>query len=47
MPRRLMLQAGIDPDKTMKRVAFSGAHDATAWQVAGGKVDAGALSISM
>ena len=45
MPRSFMLQAGIDPDKTLKRVAFSGAHDATALQVAGGKVDAGALNI--
>lgn len=47
MPRSFLLQAGIDPDKTMKRVAFSGAHDATALQVAGGKVDAGALNISV
>ena len=31
----------------MKRVAFSGAHDATALQVAGGKVDAGALNVSV
>jgi phosphonate transport system substrate-binding protein len=28
-------------------VAFSGAHDATALQVAGGKVDAGAMNISV
>ena len=47
MPRSYLLQAGIDPDKTMKRVAFSGAHDATALQVAGGKVDAGALNKSV
>jgi len=47
MPRSFLLQAGIDPDKTMKRVAFSGAHDATALQVAGGKVDAGALNVSV
>jgi phosphonate transport system substrate-binding protein len=47
MPRNFMLQAGLDPDKTLKRVAFSGAHDATALQVAGGKVDAGALNISV
>ncbi len=46
MPRSYLLQAGIDPDKDM-RVAFSGAHDATALQVAGGKVDAGALNISV
>ena len=45
MPRSFMLQSGLNPDKDM-RVAYSGAHDATAFQVAGGKVDAGALSIS-
>ena len=42
-----LLQAGIDPDKAFRRVAFSGAHDATALSVAGGKVDAGALNISV
>lgn len=47
MPRFFMLKEGIDPDKALKRVAFSGAHDATALQVAGGKVDAGALNISV
>ena len=47
MPRFYMMKEGIDPDKTLKRVAFSGAHDATALQVAGGKVDAGALNISV
>ncbi len=46
MPRSFMLKAGLNPDKDM-RVAYSGAHDATAFQVAGGKVDAGALNISV
>ncbi len=46
MPRSFMLKSGLDPDKDM-RVAYSGAHDATALQVAGGKVDAGALNISV
>lgn len=46
MPRYFLLKQGIDPDKDM-RIAFSGAHDATAFQVAGGKVDAGALNISV
>ncbi|HMA06285.1 MAG TPA: PhnD/SsuA/transferrin family substrate-binding protein, partial [Ramlibacter sp.] len=31
----------------LKRVAYSGAHDATAAAVASGKVDAGALNISV
>ena len=46
MPRFFLMKAGIRPDKDM-RIAFSGAHDATAFQVAGGKVDAGALNISV
>lgn len=47
MPRSFLLQAGIDPDKDFKRVAFSGAHDATVAAVASGKVQAGALNISV
>ena len=47
MPRAYLLKEGIDPDKAFKRVAFSGAHDATALQVAGGRVDAGVLNISV
>lgn len=47
MPRYYLLAAGIDPDTDMKRIAYSGAHDATVAAVAGGKVDAGALNISV
>ena len=47
MPRSYLLAAGVDPDRDMKRVAFSGAHDATVAAVASGKVDAGALYISV
>jgi phosphonate transport system substrate-binding protein len=47
MPRSFLLQAGIDPDRDFKRVAYSGAHDATIVAVAAGKVDAGALNISV
>jgi phosphonate transport system substrate-binding protein len=47
MPRSFLLAAGVDPDKDMKRVAYSGAHDATVAAVASGKVDAGALNISV
>ena len=47
MPRSFLLQAGIDPDKDFKRVAYSGAHDATVAAVAAGKVQAGALNISV
>jgi phosphonate transport system substrate-binding protein len=47
MPRSFLLAAKIDPDADLKRIAFSGAHDATVAAVAGGKVDAGALNISV
>lgn len=44
MPRSFLLQAGINPDRDMKHVAYSGAHDATALWVESGKVEAGALN---
>jgi phosphonate transport system substrate-binding protein len=47
MPRSFLMQSGINPDKDFKRVAFSGAHDATIAAVASGKVQAGALNISV
>ena len=47
MPRYFLMKEGIDPEKAFRRVAFSGAHDATALQVAGGKVDAGTMNISV
>jgi len=47
MPRSFLLAAQIDPDSDLKRIAFSGAHDATVAAVSGGKVDAGALNISV
>jgi len=47
MPRSFLLAAKINPETDMKRIAFSGAHDATVAAVAGGKVDAGALNISV
>jgi phosphonate transport system substrate-binding protein len=47
MPRSYLLAAKIDPDSDLRRIAFSGAHDATVAAVAGGKVDAGALNMSV
>jgi phosphonate transport system substrate-binding protein len=47
MPRSFLMDAGVNPDKDFKRVAFSGAHDATIAAVASGKVQAGALNISV
>ncbi len=47
MPRSFLLQAGIDPDRDFRRVAYSGAHDATIAAVVSGKVDAAALDITV
>jgi phosphonate transport system substrate-binding protein len=47
MPRSFMLDAKVNPDTDLKRVAYSGAHDATIAAVAAGKVDAGAVNISV
>jgi phosphonate transport system substrate-binding protein len=47
MPRYFLQQAKISPEKDFKRVAFSGAHDATALQVESGKVAAGVLNASV
>ncbi|MBK1686147.1 putative selenate ABC transporter substrate-binding protein [Rubrivivax gelatinosus] len=47
MPRSFLMQAGIEPDRDFRRVAYSGAHDATVAAVAAGKVAAGALNISV
>lgn len=44
MPRYFLLQAGLVPERDLKQVAYSGAHDATALWVESGKVDAGALN---
>jgi phosphonate transport system substrate-binding protein len=47
MPRSFLLQAGLDPDRDFRRVAYSGAHDATIASVVSGKVDAAALDITV
>lgn len=47
MPRHFLLENKIDPEKDFKRVAFSGAHDATAAWVASGRADAGVLNASV
>ena len=47
MPRSALLAAKLNPDVDFKRLAFSGAHDATIAAVASGRVDAGALNISV
>jgi phosphonate transport system substrate-binding protein len=47
MPRSFLLQVKIDPDADFKRIAYSGAHDATIASVVSGKVDAAALDITV
>ncbi len=47
MPRFFLLENKINPDRDFKRVAYSGAHDATALQVESGKVEAGVLNASV
>jgi phosphonate transport system substrate-binding protein len=47
MPRSNLLAAGIDPEKDFRRIAYSGAHDATIASVVSGKVDAAALDITV
>jgi len=47
MPRYYLIQAGIEPDKDFKNIAFSGAHDATVAFVASGKAQAGVLNTSV
>jgi phosphonate transport system substrate-binding protein len=44
MPRSFLLQARVNPERDLKQVAYSGAHDATALWVESGKVEAGALN---
>lgn len=47
MPRYFMLQDGIKPEEFFSRVAYSGAHDATAAWVEAGKADGGVLNTSV
>src|SRR3954447_8025938 len=47
MPRYYLLQAGIEPERDFKSVAFSGAHDATVAFVAAGRAEAGVLNASV
>ncbi len=47
MPRYFLQQAGLNPEKDFRNVAFSGAHDATVAFVAAGKAEAGVLNTSV
>src|SRR5690606_24469186 len=47
MPRYFLLQAGINPDRDFKAVAYSGAHDATVAFVASGRAEGGVLNASV
>ena len=47
MPRFFLQQAGLNPEKDFKNVAFSGSHDATVAFVSAGKAEAGVLNASV
>ena len=47
MPRFFLQQAGLNPEKDFRNVAFSGAHDATVAFVAAGRAEAGVLNASV
>ncbi len=47
MPRYYLMRNGVDPAKDFRRIAFSGAHDATAAWVESGRVPAGALDTTV
>jgi phosphonate transport system substrate-binding protein len=47
MPRSNLLDAGINPERDFRRIAYSGAHDATIASVVSGRVDAAALDITV
>jgi len=47
MPRSYLLAANINPEQDFRRIAYSGAHDATIASVVSGKVDAAALDITV
>jgi phosphonate transport system substrate-binding protein len=47
MPRSFLLQAGVEPERDFRRIAYSGAHDATIASVVSGRVDAAALDITV
>ncbi len=47
MPRHFLQQAGIEPDRDFRTVAYSGAHDATLAFVASGRAEAGVLNASV
>ncbi|MNY24946.1 Phosphate-import protein PhnD precursor [compost metagenome] len=41
-PRVMLMNAGLNPDRDLKRVIYAGGHDAAVLAVVRGKVDAGA-----
>lgn len=47
MPRSYLLEAGLNPEKDLSRVAYSGAHDASIAAVVSGRVDAAAVDMTV
>ena len=47
MPRSYLLEAGIDPEKDLSKLAYSGAHDASIAAVVSGRVHAAAVDMTV
>lgn len=47
MPRKYLMDVGLEPERDFKRIAYSKAHDAAIAAVASGQVDAAALDITV
>ncbi|MBA4177801.1 MAG: putative selenate ABC transporter substrate-binding protein [Leptothrix sp. (in: Bacteria)] len=47
MARRMLREAGVEPERHFASVVFSGGHDATLRMVASGEVEAGAVNASI
>jgi phosphonate transport system substrate-binding protein len=47
MPRKFLMEVGLEPERDFKRIAYSKAHDAAIAAVASGQVDAAAIDITV
>lgn len=47
MPRSYLLEAGLDPEKDLSKLAYSGAHDTSIAAVVSGRVDAAAVDMTV
>lgn len=47
MPRKFLMEVGLEPERDFRRIAYSKAHDAAIAAVASGQVDAAAIDITV